>query len=74
MHPPPFCWGRVEPPTKFSKSGERLDTISIFRGGCWERSGDLFQWGVQFLHKNKLKSEVLNDKKSLYTKTVITKN
>ena len=34
-------------------------------------------WGVQFLQKNKLKSEIINDKKSFKTKlffSVITKN
>ena len=53
-----------------------LDRISIFRGGCWEKGGDLFQ-GLQFLHINKLKSEIFNDKKGLNTKMfflVITKN
>ena len=53
-----------------------LDRISIFRGGCWEKGGDLFQ-GLQFLQINKLKSEIFNDKKGLYTKMfflVITKN
>ena len=61
--PPPFCWG-VEAPAKFSKRGG-LDRISILRGGCWERGGDFFQGELQFLHKNKLKSETFNDKTSL---------
>ena len=35
-------------------------------GGCWERGSDFFQGGgVQFSHKNKLKSEIFNDKKIL---------
>ena len=71
--PPPICWGggqRVEPPNNFSKGGEEvLDRISIFRGGCWERGGVFVI--------NKLKSEIFNNKKSLYTKmffSVLTKN
>ena len=51
----------VDPPIKFSKGGH--DRISIFRGG------------LQVIRE--LKSEIFNDKKSLYTKmffSVITKN
>ena len=54
----------VEPPTKFTKAWG-LDRISIFRGGCWERGGDFFQGRVQLLH-NKSKSEIFNDKNSVY--------
>ena len=36
----------------------------LLEGDCWEKGGDFFQ-GVQFSHKNKLKSEIFNDKKSL---------
>ena len=38
---------------------------------------DFFQWGCSFYIKNKLKSEVFNDKKGLETKmflSLITKN
>ena len=37
-------------------------------GGCWKRMGNFFRGGrggLQFLQKNKLKSEIFNDKKSL---------
>ena len=63
--PSPFLlgWG-VEPPTKFSKRGS-LTGPQLLEGGCWERGGDFFQGGLQFSHKNKLKSEIFNDKKSL---------
>ena len=65
LHPPPFSTCGVEPLTKFSKRGG-LDRISIFRGGCWEGGGDFFQrGGCSFYIKNKLKSEIFNDKKSL---------
>ena len=44
-----------------------LDRTSTFTGGYWERGGDFFHVGrgreVQF-SKNKLKSEIFNDKKS----------
>ena len=46
--------GRAEPPTKFSEGG--LDRTSNFRGG------DFFRGGCNFHIKNKLKSEMFNDK------------
>ena len=48
----------------------------LFEGGCWERGGDFFQGGCNCHIKNKLKSEIFNDK-SLQAKiffSVITKN
>ena len=57
--------GGVEPPTQFLKRGG-LDRNSIFRRGS-----------SFYIKKNKLKSEIFNDKKSLLTKmffSVITKN
>ena len=66
MCTPTLSVGRFEPPTKFSKRGGGLDRTSTFRGGCWERGGDFFQGGgLQFSHKNKVKSEIFNDKKTL---------
>ena len=47
--------GEVEPPTKFSKRGG-LTESQFLKVGCLERGGDL---------KNKLKSEIFNNKKSL---------
>ena len=61
--PPLFARG-VEPPTEFSKRGEGFTGPQLSEGGCWERGGDFFQGGCNF-HKNKLKSEIFNDKKSL---------
>ena len=52
----------------FQKGEGGLNRILIFlEGGCWERRGDFFQGGggVQFYIKNKLKSEIFNDEKSL---------
>ena len=49
----------------------------LLEGVYWERGGDFFQRGLQFSHKNTLKSEIFNDKKSLQAKiffSVITKN
>ena len=34
-----------------------------WEGGCCERGGDFFQGGCSFFIKNKLKSEIFNDKK-----------
>ena len=47
----------------FQKGG--IDSTSSFRGRSWERGGDFFQGGLQFSHKNKLESEIFNDKNSL---------
>ena len=62
MHPP-FSrggggGGEFEPPTRFSKRGG-LTGSQFLKVGCLEREGDL---------KNKLKSELFNNKKSLSTK------
>ena len=52
--------------------------ISILREGCAEKVGvNFFKEELQFLHKNKYKSEIFNGTKSLYTKmffSVINKN
>ena len=42
--------------------------ITIFRWGLLEKKGVRFFREVQFLHKNKLKFEIVNEKKSLLTK------
>ena len=55
--------GLVGSPTQFQKGD--LNRTSIFRVGCWERRGDFFQGGCSFYIKNKLKSEISNDKKCL---------
>ena len=62
----PLCRGgggveNLQP--NFQKEGG-LTGPKLLEGGCWEKGGDFFQ-GVQFSHKNKLKSEIFNDKKSL---------
>ena len=61
---------------KFSKRGG-LDRTSTFRGGLLGKRGWLFSGGLQFLHKNTSKSEIFDDKKSLWGKiffSVINKN
>ena len=70
--PSPFC---------LEGGGLRPDGTSAFRGGCWERGGDFFRGGgggdCNFHVKNKSKSEIFNDKKSLQAKiffSVVTKN
>ena len=64
--PPPFCWGGGdEPPTKFSKRGSSTRP-QLLEGGCWERVGDFFQGGLQFLE-----SEIFNDKKKFINKNIL---
>ena len=65
--------GKVEPPTKFSKKGwgggggggGGLPGSQFLGEGWGERGDDLFQVGCSFYKKNNLKSEKLNDTKSL---------
>ena len=47
----------------FKKRGG-LDRTSTFKWGCWKRGEWLFSGGLQFTHKNKLKSEIFNDEKN----------
>ena len=48
----------------FQKEG--VDTISVFRGGCWESRGSLFSLkNTTFYSTNKLKSQIFNERKSL---------
>ena len=67
---PPFCWGGggVEPPTKFSKRGG-LPGPQLGEGGCWKRGDNFFQEEFAIFtkkkKKEKLKSKIFNDKKSL---------
>ena len=55
----------------------RLDRTSLIRRGCWERGGWLFSGegcNVYKENKNKLKSELSNDKKVYHQKCFINKN
>ena len=65
--PPAFLQGRgVEFPTKFSKRGGGLAGPQLLEGGCWERGGVTSGLADCNCHiKNKLKSEIFKDKKSL---------
>ena len=63
--PPPICKG-VEAPTKFSKREGGLDRTSTFSRGFLGKRGWLFsRGGCNFHIKNRLKSEIFNDQKSL---------
>ena len=56
---------------KKQKGERRLDMNTIFRWGLLGKTGmKLFRMGVgvQFLHKDKLKSEIFNENKCLLTK------
>ena len=61
---PPFLQGRVEPPTKYSKR-MGLTGPQLLEGVAGKEGGDFFQGGCNFHIKNKLKSEIFNNKKSL---------
>ena len=64
MHPLPF-WGWASDQI-FKKEGGGLDRISIFKGDYWEKEGWLFSGGCSFHIKNKLKSEIFNNKNKKY--------
>ena len=75
---PHFCRGELSLQPNFQKGGGGgVDRASTFRGGFLEKSGWFFSEALPFSHKNKLKSEIFNDKKSLLAKiffSAITKN
>ena len=60
------------------QKGRGLTGPQLLEGGCWERGGvDFFQGDCNFHIKNKLKSEIFNDKKCLSAKiffSIITQN
>ena len=73
---PPFSAGEFELPTKFSKR-VGLTGPQLLEGVAGKEGVTLIRWVLQFSHKNKLKSEMFNDKKSLQAKmffSVITKS
>ena len=59
--------GGVESSTKFSKKGGGLTRSQFLGGLSREDEGGVV---VQFLHKNKLKSEIFNKKKKFINKNV----
>ena len=61
--------GGVERPTKVSKRW--LDRTSTFKGGLLsKRRVTLFRVGCNFHIKNKIKSEIFNDKKKFIRKNI----
>ena len=64
------AWGLIFLPN-FQKGGawqDQFSDLSISEGGCWETQGWLFSGeaaGYSFYIKNKLKSEIFNDKNGL---------
>ena len=63
MCTPPLSAGGVEPPTKSLKRGG-LTGPQLWEGVAGKEGVTFFR-GVAILQKNKLKSEIFNDKKSL---------
>ena len=49
----------------FQKGGGGFTGSQFLEVGCWERGGDFFQVGCSFYIKDKLKSEIIIEKKSL---------
>ena len=59
----PGVGSKIETPIKFWKSGG-LTGCQFAEGGSWEKAGYFFgEGGCSFYIKNKLKSEIFNDKK-----------
>ena len=67
VHPLPLsAGGGVESPTKYSKRGGGLVESQFLEGVAGKEGDDFFQGkGCSFYIKNKLKSEIFNNKKSL---------
>ena len=66
MHlPPPLSAGGVEPPTKFSKRGG-LTGPQLLEEGVGKEGVTFWVEGCNCHIKNKLKSEILNDKNKVY--------
>ena len=62
----PLSAGGVNLQPNFQKGEGGLKGPQLLKGGWWERGGDIFQGkGCNFYIKDKLKSEIFNDKKSL---------
>ena len=73
---PPFFAGRLNLQPNFQKRGG-LGLTSAFRWGVAGKEGVTFSGGLQFSHKNKLKSDIVNDKKRLQAQIfffIITKH
>ena len=65
---PHFCRGAREGRLSVQPNFEKeagLTGPQPLKGGCWERVACFFQGGCNCHIKNKLKSEIFNDKKSL---------
>ena len=62
---PHFCWGVVGHPTKFSKGMGRLTGSQFLEGFAELKEVRPSSGGCSFYIKNKIKSEIFNDKKSL---------
>ena len=63
---PLFLLGGVNLQPNFQKGERGLKGPQLLKGGWWERGGDIFQGGgCNFYIKDKVKSEIFNDKKSL---------
>ena len=69
---PPFWKGRGgELPTNFSKRRGGLTGPQLLEGVAGKEGADFFQEaGLQFSCKNKLKSEIFNDKKKFISKNI----
>ena len=61
----PLSAGGLNFQPNFQMGGGGLYRTSTFRGALLGKGGEFFQGVIQFSERNKLKSEIFNDKKSL---------
>ena len=71
--PPPFLLGGGWTSYQIFKKGSLIGP-QLLEGGWWERSEWLFSGGCNFYIKDKVKSEIFNDKKSLKTQIFFCHN
>ena len=69
--PPPFLLGGLNLLPNFHKGGAWQD-LNFETGVAGKEGRNFFQEGLQFYKKNKLKSAIFNDKKSLQTKIFLS--
>ena len=65
VHPPPPTGGGVWTSNQIFQKRRGLTGPQLLEGVAGKEGGDFFQGGCNFHIKNKLKSEIFNDKKSL---------
>ena len=68
---PSFCWVDLNLLPNFQKKGGDQQDLSFQRGVAGKEGGNFFQGVCNFYIKNKLKSEIFNNKKKFVNKNIL---